>query len=209
MALQVSGKVGPSSSNAADGAATEFRLGHTGEVIVQELHGRYAETMMRGAVYSAANQSAQAVSAALATTYTGLCLYNPVNSGKILVPLKVKYALTVAPAAIASIGLICGFAATGGVTAQTTKLTIQSAQIGNVGTGVGIALSAATIVTPTWLQQLQDGFTAAALPNPTPLTDLEGVFGILPGGFIAVGALTAVTGLGSMVWEELPYNIQG
>jgi hypothetical protein len=209
MSLPIAGQVGPSAINAADGSCIEFRQGHTGELIAQELHGRYFETMARGALFSAANQAAQAVSVALATTYTGLCLYNPLGSGRILVPTKVKFALSVAPAAIATIGLICGFAATGGVTAQTSKLTVQSAQIGNTGVGVGIALSQATIVTPTWLQQIQDGFTAAALPAPTLPLDLEGTFGILPGGFIAIGALTAVTGLGSIVWEELPYNPQG
>lgn len=209
MALQVSGKVGPTGTNAADGSAIELRQGHTGEVIIQNLHGCYFESMARGQVFSAANQAAQAVSVALATTYTGLCLYNPVNSGKILVPLKVKFAHSVAPAAIASIGLIAGFAATGGVTAETTALTARSNQIGNDTRASGRALSAATIVTPFWLAQLRDGFTAASLPAPTPVDDMEGMFGVLPGGFIAIGALTAVTGLASISWEELPHNPQG
>lgn len=209
MALQMSGKVGPTSTNAADGSQTEIRLGHTGETIVQNLHGAYFETMARGATFSAANQAAQAVSAALATTYTGLCLYNPVGSSKILIPLKVKFAHSVAPAAIASIGLISGYAATGGVTAETTALTARSTQIGNDARAAARAFSAATIVTPVWLAQLRDGFTAAALPAPTAESDLEGLFGVLPGGFIAIGALTAVTGLASITWEELPYNPQG
>lgn len=207
--MRMEGQVGPVAVNAADGSSLPIRQGHTGEIIIQQLNGRYFEAMARGNLFSAANQAAQAVSVALATAYTGLCLYNPVNSGKILVPLKVKYALSVAPAAIATIGLISGFAATGGVTAETTPLTARSTQVGNDARPVGRALSAATIVTPVWMQQLQDGFTAAALPGPTILTDLEGVFGILPGGFIAVGALTAVTGLGSIVWQELPYNPLG
>lgn len=209
MGIEVYGQVGPSAINAADGSNVEIRQGHTGEVIVQELHGRYAESMARGLMFSAANQAAQAVSAALATTYTGIGIYNPLNSGKILVPNKVKFALSAAPAAIATVGLIAAYAATGGVTAQTTKLTVQSTQVGNTSVGVGIPLSAATITTPTWLAHLVDGFTAAALPSPSPVVDLEGAFGILPGGFIAVGALTAVTGLGFISWEEIPYNPQG
>jgi hypothetical protein len=98
---------------------------------------------------------------------------------------------------------LTGYAATGGVTAQTTALTVQSNQIGNASKSVGIALSAATIVTPTLLMPLYDGFTAAALPGPTMVTDLEGMFGILPGGFIGAYALTAVTGLGGISWEEV------
>ena len=181
-----------------------FRQLPQGDMAVSELHARYFEQGRYGNTYAAANQAAQAVSVALATTYTGLMLYNPVGSGVMLVPTKLKYALSVAPAAIATLGLIAGFSATGGVTAQTTKLTNQSSQIGNAGTGKGIALSAATIVTPTWLQQLADGFTAAALPAPGGVWDMEGLFQILPGGFIGVGALTAVTGLGSIAWEEVP-----
>jgi len=79
------------------------------------------------------------------------------------VPLKVKFGLSVAPAAIATIGLLGCWAATGAVTAQTAKLTPQNGIIGNTAAGQGIALSQATIVTPTWIEQLYDGFTAAAL----------------------------------------------
>lgn len=192
-------KVGP--QILADGAENPQRGGRLGEGIVQQLHGRYFETGYRGNAFSAANQAAQAVSVALATTYTGFLLYNPIGSGKILVPLKAKFAVSVAPAAIATIGLIQGVqtsAPTG-----LTALTIQSSQVGSGATGVGKAYSAATITTPTWLMQLVDGFTAVALSAPQPPTDLEGIVQILPGGFLAFGALTAVTGLGSMFWEEV------
>lgn len=201
MEVTVNGKVGP--VEILDGTQSEIRLGRTREQVVTDAHPNYYEASSRALSYSGANQAAQAVSVALATTYTGLLLYNPVNSGKVLVPTFVKYALSVAPAAIATIGLITGYAATGGVTAQTTPITPTSNQIGNSGTGAGKVLSAATIVTPTWLMQLADGFTAAALPAPQPPTDIRGLFTILPGGFIGIGALTAVTGLGSISWEEI------
>lgn len=201
--MLMEGKVGPQGRALSDGALTEIRLGRTGGQIITELHGRYFESMRGGLMFTAANQAAQAISVALATTYTGILLYNPLGSGKILVPNKFKYALSVAPAAIATLGLLTGYASTGGVTAQTTALTVQSNQIGNAGKSVGIALSAATIVTPTLLLPLHDGFTAAALPGPTIVTDLEGMFGILPGGFIGAYALTAVTGLGGISWEEV------
>lgn len=202
MPMQTAGQVGPSASNAGDGTPLIPRLGRTGDAIVSEFHPRYYESTYRGAMFSAANQAALAVSAALATTYTGLLLFNPPGSGKNLVPTKLKFALSAAPAAAATIGLIQGFAATGGVTAQTTKLAAVSNIIGGPA-GAGIALSAATIVTPTWLAQLLDGFTAAAFAPPTLPIDLEGQFIIPPGGFIGFGALTAVTGLGFIAWEEV------
>lgn len=201
--MHLEGVVGPQAKAFGDGASSPIRLGRTGAQVVSEIHGRYYESMRSGLMFSAANQGAQAVSVALATTYTGLLLYNPVGSGKILVPNKFKYSLSVAPAAIATLGLLTGFAATGGVTAQTAVLARQNNQIGNAGAGVGIALSQATIVTPTVLATLYDGFTAGALPGPTMVTDLEGAFGILPGGFVGAYALTAVTGIGWISWEEI------
>ena len=199
----IQGQVGAPAASSAPGSTPTARLGNLNDTIVSELHGRYYESAYRGASFSGANIAAQAVSVALTTTYTGLCLYNPPGSGVNLVPNKVKYALSVAPAGIATIGLISGFSTTGGVTTQTTALLSRSNLIGGAA-GKGIVLSAATIVTPVWLMQLYDGFTAAALPNPTVPVDLEGEFIIPPGGFIAVGALTAVTGLGSINWEEVP-----
>ena len=207
MPMPIAGQVGPSAVNAQDGANVEFRQGHTGEGIVQQLHGRYFETMARGAMYNVANQAAQAVSANLATSYTGLMLYNPIGSGTMLVLNKHKFALTVAPAASASIGLIAGVQ-TAAPTA-TTAVPVRSNQIGNAKTGAGVAFSAATIAAPFWLTDAVDAFTAAALPGPSPIVDLEGSVGILPGGFVAVGALTAVTGLGFMFWEEVPFNVGG
>ena len=203
--MRLRGMTGPQALGKLSGEG-DVRLGHTGEVVTSTYLADYAQAGLDGISFSAANQAAQAVSVALATTYTGLCLYNPLGSGVILVPKLVKYALSVAPAAIAPIGLIAGYAATGGVTAETTPLIVQSSQIGNGSRGKARAFSAATIATPTWLQQLWGGFTAAALPAPQAVADLRGAFQILPGGFIAVGALTAVTGLGSIVWDEVSIN---
>ena len=175
-----------------------------GELAASELLPRLWAMGWSGVIYSAANQAAQAVSVALATAYTGIGIYNPPGSGVNLVPLKVKFGLSVAPAAVATIGLLGCWAATGAVTAQTAKLTSQNGIIGNTSAGQGIALSQATIVTPTWIEQLYDGFTAAALPAPTVPLYMDGHSGVAPGGFLGIGALTAVTGLGSIFWAELP-----
>lgn len=202
MPLIVGAQAGP--QNLGRNGQGNIRAGNTGEIVTSKYLPDYAQAGIDGVSFSAANTGAQAVSAALATTYTGLCLYNPVGSGVMLVPKFAKFALSVAPAAIASIGLIGGYAATGGVTAETTAINVQSTQIGNTSRGKARALSAATIVTPTWVWQFYDGFTAAALPGPTPAIDLRGLFQVLPGGFLAVGALTAVTGLGAIAWDEIP-----
>jgi hypothetical protein len=204
MAIQVFGQTVvnvPASRIPSGSPFTQLQLGEIG---VSEILPRLYALGWSGQIYSAANQAAQAVSVALATTYTGIGIYNPINSAKILVPLKVKYAVSVAAGAAATIGLIAAWAATGGVTAQTAKLTVQSGQIGNAASGTGIALSSATITTPTWVEQLVDATLPVTNYNPSPPAYLDGHISLLPGAFVGVGALTAITGLGSIFWAELP-----
>lgn len=193
-------RVGPTFSGT--GTVSPFRCDVTGAQAVGDAHGRYGEPARRKMIYYAANQAAQAVSVALATTYTGLCLSNPASSPVNLELLAVGLALSVAPAGIATIGLIGGQSTT--AVTHTTPLLPGSTFLG-APRGVGLADSAATIPTPVWLEQLMGGFTAAALPSTSPaICEIAGRWVIPPGGFIAVGALTAVTGLWSMTWEEVP-----
>lgn len=200
--IQLYGVVGPQPGS--DAADMPIRLGKSAEVVVQELHGRYYEQVVRGNVFGASNQAAQAVSVALATTYTGLCLSNPLGSGKNLVLLSAGYALSVAPVAIASIHLIGGSSPSTNV-AHTAAVTPINMLLGNTSSPVAKVDSQATIPTPVYIAALMGGFTAGALPaSPNALFDLGGQLVIGPGGFIAIGALTAVTGFGSFVWEECP-----
>lgn len=191
----------------ADGTVNPGRAGKTGELIVQDAHGQLYEAAYRGNLFSASNVAAQAVSAALATTYTGLCISNPLGNNKNLVMVGCNFALTVVPAAIASLHLIAGYSATVNVT-HTTPLASPGIQNGLIGGGqpsTAKADSAATIVNPSYLIPLGSGFTAAALPSTSPnWIDLKGQFILIPGAWIAIGALTAVTGFGGFVWEEVP-----
>lgn len=188
-----------------DGDAVRTRQGKALDLIVSNLQPRLFEHCSRQRLFYAANQAAQAVTVALATTYTGLCLSNPIQSNVCLVPVQVGISLSVAPAAIAPIGLIGGYSTTD--VAHTAALTPGQGLLKG-SAGVGKADSSATIPTPVWLQQLMGGFTAAALPATSPaLIDLQGAWIIPPGGFIAIGALTAVTGLFSINWLELPIRM--
>ena len=200
MSIPLVGQVGP--QTASDGSLVSPRLNREGAMVIQNLHGRYYEQVMRGNVFGASNQAAQAVSVALNTTYTGLVLSNPNGSGKYLVLLSAGYALSVAPAGIASIHLIGANSATDVV--HTTPVVPRSMLIGNTSTPSGKTDSAATIPTPFYLMSLMGGFTAGALPDsPNALFDIGGQIVLAPGGFVAIGALTAVTGFGSFVWEEV------
>lgn len=192
----------------ADGASIIPRGGRSGETSVADAHGRYMESTKRGNVFIAHNVGAQAVSVALNTTYTGLCLSNPLGSGKDLILLAAQFAISVAEVAIATQHLIGGFSATASVT-HTTPLAapgIQNAYLGSGNAPVAKVDSAATIPTPAYILPLRSGFTAGALGGPGmgQIADLGGLILIPPGGFICIGALTAVTGFGCMVWEEQP-----
>jgi len=198
-------KVGP--QVLADGSTNVGRSGRTGEQVVTDAHGRYYEAVKRGNVYIAHNVAAQAVSVALATTYTGLMLSNPLGSGKDLVLLQAQFAISVAEAAIATQHLIGGWSAT--AVTHTTPLAapgIQNAYLNGNSNSVAKVDSAATIPTPAYLVALRAGFTAAALGGPGmgSVADLGGVLVIPPGGFVGIGALTAVTGFGYLAWEEIP-----
>jgi len=164
------------------------------------------------ATFSASNVAAQAVSVALATTYTGLCISNPVGSGFNLQMIGAQYALSVAPAAIASLHLIAG-GSSAGVATHTTPLAAPGIQCAIISANAGVAGgvsavakadSACTIVNPYYLMSLGSGFTAGALYGTTPSwINLDGLFTIAPGGWIAFGALTAVTGFGTFMWREV------
>lgn len=198
-------EVGPQIGS--DGAIVPARAGKTGETVVSELNAPYYENAYRGNTFAAANVAAQAVSVALATTYTGLCLSNPLGNNRNFVLLTAGFALSVAPAAIASLHLIAGYSATTNVT-HTTPLAapgIQNAMIGNQAISSAKVDSAATIVNPGYLLPIANGFTAAALPgsNLQPI-DLKGQYILTPGAWIAIGALTAVTGFGALTWAEVP-----
>lgn len=187
-----------------DGAELRDRSNRDAAKIIAKLNADYQEAVQRGDVYTASNQAAQAVSVALATTYTGLMLSNPLGSGKDLVLMMANWALSVAPAAIASLHLIGGYSATVNVT-HTAAVTPENALIGSGNSPLGKVDSQATIPTPTYKWSLSHGFTAAALPGgPIPTFEAKGLFVLKPGGFLGFGALTAVTGFGSLAWMEVP-----
>jgi hypothetical protein len=200
---------GPSFGGQGTGAP--FRADGTGAQAVADAHGRYAEATRRAQAFFACNQAATAVSVALATTYTGIVLSNPASSKVNLELLLASFALSVAPAAIAPLLLFGGWASTGLVT-HTTPLTALSTMLNqDQATGSGKADAAATLVgTPRWVLPIMGGFTAAALPGTSPaILDVAGAIVVPPGGYVGIGALTAVTGFGGLLWEETPVIAAG
>lgn len=166
----------------------------------------YFDPVHNGNVFWASNQTAATWSVALATTYTGLVVSNPARSKVDLVMLAAGFALSVAPAAIAHMGFIGGYSDNGIVTHTTPLVPLNTYLNQDQASGTGKADAAATLVgTPYWLMPFMGGFTAGALPSTTPnWIRLDGLFIVPPGGYFGIGALTAVTGFGGLIWEEVP-----
>ncbi len=180
-------------------------LGPHGEMLVSQLEGFYRMQSKYRQTFFAANQADTTWTVALAATFTGIVVSNPPTSKKNLSISKVGFVLNAAPAAIAPVGLFTGWLQTG-ITAHTTALSVYDGQKGTATTsGNALADGAATLVgTPVWRSWILGGFTAAALFATTPiLIDIAGMIEIPPGGYIGIGALTVVHGMGSIEWAEV------
>lgn len=186
------------------------RSGKSGEAIIGPAHGYYHEPVSRGVVYGGAI-AGQVTTVGLATTYTGLCLSNPITSSVYLSLLNVGYNFIVAFAAGASVGLMTGYNASTNVT-HTTPVTPRLQKfVGSAGGGVGLLDSAATLPTaPTLNMVFGAGLTGAITTTPMGLAGLQPVDGLIllpPGAYVAVYTSTAsglAAGAFSLIWEEIP-----
>jgi len=184
---------------------TITRVGQQLDAIGSQLHGRLWELSSRGQLYFACSQAATTTTIALAATCTGLILSNPAASDKVLEVHRVGVALSVAPAAEATISLAGGYVAAGVVT-HTTPLTVRNAKLGMVTTAaVAKADGAATIVgTPMDIMPLI-GAGAAAAEVPVPgYFNIDGAICIPAGGYVFIETLTVVVGFFGIWWSESP-----
>lgn len=205
METVIKGEVGQKLT--ADSVEKNVRLSRYQELIIAPGLGDYAEGVRNGELFFGANVAAQAISVALATTYTGLVLSNPINSPNILYVLQASFALSVAPAGIAPLAFLTGKNTSTEVT-HTTPIAPLPALIGSALEAIGNIDSAATLPTaPVYTIPFLGGFTAGALFGTSPaVVDLKGSIALLPGSYFAIGALTAVTGLGGILWQEKKMN---
>jgi|SRR5580700_6265687 hypothetical protein len=185
-------------------AATLPSLGKQGDISQSELHGTKYFTAYGGNLFRASNQAGVTLSAALATTYLGICLSNPAGSGVNLALRGVAGSLFVDPAATIELALILGYAA-GGITVHTTPLSPFNSLVGATAfAGKGLVDSACTLVgTPFWGGPLLTTDTEGVGFS----TDFQGGIVLQPGAYAAIGATVAgpTSGFkGTIEWEENP-----
>ena len=165
------------------------------------------EAVLEGDCYSYASQTGTVWSVGLHQTNTGVCVANPVGSGKDLRLLAAGYSEIVAPTGIADAWIATGYhAATDvalGVIGVATNL--------RVGGGIGVAkvYSGATLpAAPTYTFPIMTGHTSAALSTSAApgLIRIDGLVVLPPGGFAIIANFTvgvAVGAKGAILWQEL------
>lgn len=203
--MKSEGRVYDPSLPLADQSEHIIRLGPQGGTITQAVHGDHFLGTYNEHAFHSANQGAtgQVTTVALATTYTGLCLSNPVGSEVLLVVNEVVAAFNIVFPAAAFIGIMAGYSATTDVT-HTTPLTPRSDKIGQGPTPIGKADSAATLpVTPTVAHVMGH---AVASEAGSYEHNYEGGLILPAGGFCCIYTST-VSGangmLASIDWEEI------
>lgn len=182
-----------------------LRGARLGDLVTSDLRGRYAEATRTKLRMVGANQAAVTTSAGLATTNTGLILFNPVGSTVNLEVDKVGAAFTVVQAAVSAFGIQGGFAgaALAGVTADGQYNALVNGPVGQ-----GLIYKAATTVAPVIKKILGAVNTGAATVNGLVpgVWDLEGSIIVPPGGWISIYQ-SSVSGGGSFFsfeWAEIP-----
>lgn len=206
--MLIQGSVGqPSLTSIQPGTTPTLRQGQLGEMVVQELHGRYYETAYRRNMFFAATQSGQTSSAGLVTGYVGLALTNPTTSTVNCVLNKVGYSVNAAPAAPMIIGLAFNTSTT--AVTQTTAVTTRNCFLGGA-TAQGLVGTSVTFPTAPVISHIlgviDTGAVTTVTQNPS-LFDLEGSIVMPPGSYICLYTSTAsaATSLfASFQWEEVP-----
>jgi hypothetical protein len=203
----IEGRVGP--QILSDGALAQLRQLKDGAVGVSDAHGRYQEAVYRGNVFNACNQAGAAVTN-LAAAATGFILSNPAGSGKLLVLLEILFAQTsvAAAAANAAVLLAANINPIAAAVVHTTPLVINNALLGAGQAAVAKVDSAATLpAAPVAVRTLwQPSVSATATTGIPPLVkdEIAGAIIIGQGCAVSLTALSALSGVASMTWEEIP-----
>ena len=172
------------------------------QLIVLAQGGRLQRACEEGRLFVVASQAAVAVTAGLATTWTGLGVANPTGSGKNLIMHEFGWSTNVVNPAEGVVGLMTatdtGFAA---------ALTARSCFFGT-GTSVAYCDDGATISTPV-LERICGSTMEGAITTAPQLTvnviDLKGSLILAPGR--SVLTYHSVGGTASLMfhflWEEV------
>jgi hypothetical protein len=202
-------RVGP--QTLAVGTTTDGRSGAQGDTIGSNLNGYLYEANKNQTLFHVANQAATVTTVALATTYTGICLSNPVGNLKNIQLTAAGYSFTVAPAAPIAVGLMVGYNATTNVTHTAAITAIKSGYVGIGPAPTALADSSATLPTAPWVERIlgtvDTGAITTTTQTATGVIPVDGAIILPPGGYVAIftSTVSGASGFwGSFQWIESP-----
>jgi hypothetical protein len=197
--------VGP--QNVGDSFVTKARGGRTGEQIVSQLHGRYAEASMRGNLFMAhAIVTAPVIYSTEAAT-GGPLLWNGSSTVKASL-LAVGVGITVVSTVAAALGITGGGDQTA---APTTTTAIDSTTNMLIGGAASLctAYRIGTTVENDFFMPFMDVNTGALTTTPGTMRwfNIDGMITVPPNAFASVAASATASTLVvqvALVWEEIP-----
>lgn len=196
------GKVGP--QRVGDGDEPIARQGSTGELIVQDLNGRYYEQAVRGNVFIYNSVSTGIALIVSATTGGHPTIFNPLGSGKNWIPIALYIGYVSGNNAPGSLALAltenAGAApATGAAILTGTHVAPVSALLGS-GTAssmkwyptINTFTAAPTVVMSTGIS-LFTGVASTAVAPFTLIVPFDGSIVLAPGNALSLTSIQATT----------------
>ena len=144
---------------------------------VIKVSGSLSEATLDKRIFSVANQTVVATTAALTTTWTGLGVSNPVGSGKNVIIHEFAWTLKKRPDGESTLGLM-----TSVTTDFADSLTAKSGFAGYDSTSVVYCAAGATIATPI-LERIYQSFGESEnwIHSPVGLVNINGSIVLPPG----------------------------
>lgn len=160
-----------------------------------------------GRIFTASNVSAKIITV-VGTAMTGLILYNPVGSNKLVSLMSAGFTLTTALGSISSIGIAISPATIVVPSSLTVGSAVVKSATGGATTSVCQAWDVATLgaacVTQRWFAGL-NWITGGAGQAPYQFdTKIDGELGLMPGAAVCFAGIggTLPTGMGSFSFIE-------
>lgn len=209
--MLLEGRVGP--AIAADGTQQPPRLSNFLASVVQNLSGKYLESVIRGNVYSGGTAVTGVAPGTSIGTTSPFTLFNPKGSGKALVVLRTSIAYISGTMSVGAIHYVANVDP--GAAAVTGTAIVPVNSLLSAATGVGKPFTTATLpATPTVVRPFcsTSPFLATTAVHPFIMAteDVDGEFIIPPGCALslegtAAGGSTPLVAYG-MTWEEVSYT---
>jgi len=195
----------------SQGAVVTARGTFDASVGVQDTHGKYQESVLRGNCFISTNQSGVTTQAGLSGTTPVLTLANPKGNNKQAVVWYAGVIFTVVNVA-AAVAWLAANVNNAAAAVTGTVATFSNCLLGNTNSPSCQILTAATLpAAPIAIATLGSGLTGAITTIPYQLAMsrwFDGALILQPGSAISFQTSTA-SGASStfaeLIWEEIPY----